>query len=526
MRENHQVTGIGFFKRKRRSGQALLEFALALPILLMVIFAIIDFALLFQAWLSVENMARQTVRYAVTGEYNTADCVDGPDAGSDPCFGDGKDAEQDVARLVSIHRFADNWSVGLFRANPNPAQTAAGFFKLTVCSTRDADGNLVPDYTVVLPAMGPHYASCLLGATSTEDAGGPGDHVYVMVDFNHPYITPFIHAVWPWVHLASYRDGIVESFRVARVIAVQPQLNVPTSIPPTDTPQPTNTGTPSPPPTATASNTPLPSPTPTSSRTPSPTATISCAMFTFSSGWSQTTWTNAGITLPRMRITIRNNSAQKAFIQNLTFTWQAYDVNNPAQTLDRIRFNNAIISPADDVDSPTSLTISGQGSSNQLNANSPANFDFDFKFADARWPGIVPQESFALTVTLDNGCVVTVAAQPTPAKSLTPTRTPTATRTPSPTPVTPSRTPTPVTPSRTPTRTATGPTPTRTPTRTPTPITPSRTPTPVTPSNTPTKTPFVATHIPTNTPRPQTNTPVPPTRTPIPTRTPTICFDC
>ncbi len=207
MRENHQVTRIGFFKRKRRSGQALLEFALALPILLMVIFAIIDFALLFQAWLSVENMARQTVRYAVTGEYNTADCVDGPDAGSDPCFGDGEDAEQDVARLVSIHRFADNWSVGLFRDNA-AAISAAGFFKLTVCSTRDADGNLVPDYTVVLPAMGPHYASCLLGATPTEDAGGPGDHVYVMVDFNHPYITPFIHAVWPWVHLGllSRRD--------------------------------------------------------------------------------------------------------------------------------------------------------------------------------------------------------------------------------------------------------------------------------------------------------------------------------
>ena len=54
--------------------QALVEFALALPVLLALVFGIIDFALIFQAWLSVENVARQTVRYAVTGEYNVENC--------------------------------------------------------------------------------------------------------------------------------------------------------------------------------------------------------------------------------------------------------------------------------------------------------------------------------------------------------------------------------------------------------------------------------------------------------------------
>src|SRR6185436_3678568 len=79
--------------------QALLEFALALPILLMVIFGIVDFALLFQAWLSVENVARQTIRYAVTGEYDSAHCADGDDVGEDACAGDGKEDEVDDARL-------------------------------------------------------------------------------------------------------------------------------------------------------------------------------------------------------------------------------------------------------------------------------------------------------------------------------------------------------------------------------------------------------------------------------------------
>ncbi len=66
-------------KRKGSHGaasrsQALLEFALALPILLMLLFGIIDLAALFQAWLTVENIARQTVRYAVTGQYDPTFC--------------------------------------------------------------------------------------------------------------------------------------------------------------------------------------------------------------------------------------------------------------------------------------------------------------------------------------------------------------------------------------------------------------------------------------------------------------------
>ena len=59
---------------ERRPGQGLVEFALILPVLLLVLFGIIEFARILQAWLSVENGARFGVRYAVTGEYNTAYC--------------------------------------------------------------------------------------------------------------------------------------------------------------------------------------------------------------------------------------------------------------------------------------------------------------------------------------------------------------------------------------------------------------------------------------------------------------------
>ncbi len=51
-------------------GQTLAEFALSLPILLLLLFGIIEFGRLFQAWVTIQNSARTAARYAVTGGYN------------------------------------------------------------------------------------------------------------------------------------------------------------------------------------------------------------------------------------------------------------------------------------------------------------------------------------------------------------------------------------------------------------------------------------------------------------------------
>ncbi len=61
-------------KGARHRGQALLEFALALPVLLVLLFAIIEFGRLMQAWMAIQNAARFGVRYAVTGEYDELYC--------------------------------------------------------------------------------------------------------------------------------------------------------------------------------------------------------------------------------------------------------------------------------------------------------------------------------------------------------------------------------------------------------------------------------------------------------------------
>jgi hypothetical protein len=56
----------------RRRGQTLAEFALTLPILLLLIFGIIEFGRIFQAWVTLQNSARAAARYATTGQYDEA----------------------------------------------------------------------------------------------------------------------------------------------------------------------------------------------------------------------------------------------------------------------------------------------------------------------------------------------------------------------------------------------------------------------------------------------------------------------
>ena len=66
---------IGARPQNKTRGQAIVEFVLALPILLFILFGIIEFARLTFAWMSVQNAARFGIRYAVTGEFNEIYCV-------------------------------------------------------------------------------------------------------------------------------------------------------------------------------------------------------------------------------------------------------------------------------------------------------------------------------------------------------------------------------------------------------------------------------------------------------------------
>jgi hypothetical protein len=501
--------------------QGVVEFAISLPVLLLLLFGIIDFSLLFSAWLLIQNMSRQAVRYAVTGTYNPSNCVAGCNDRSD----------QDQSRLQSIRHKARDYTAGLLIDN-GAHQADPGYLKLTVCSGADDDEDGAVDYTTIYPQMGGStYGDCL----PRESPGDAGDPVVVIVDFNHPYITPFLNDVWPMVHLVSYHQGIVEQFRFSRLIALPPGIEVPT-------PTPSNTFTPTRTYTRTLSPTPsltiTPSLTPTNTLSPTPTATPNCSLFTLSN-WTQTTV--AG--LPQINITITNSSLQDTSVVRLDFDWAAYYAAKSTQKLDKIYYISTLLTDTDTISPTIWASVSGP----DLLAGTGAQINFNYKSADAGWPGDAPIGTFRLVVTLGNGCVVTKNPPntPTPTKTFTQTLTPTITRTPTKTytatktlppsmtftitrtftktnTFTKTKTPTPSRtftsgPSGTPTKTGTR---TKTPTKTNTVPAQSVTITfTITKSPTPTRTDTLNPATPTRT---RTKTPTPPT----PTKTKTVCFDC
>ncbi len=240
-----------FHKKSHSKAQGTLEFALLLPVVLTLIFALIEVARLFQAYVVVENAARYGVRYAQTGEYDPQYCTD-LDGDGTPCGGASKDQEIDDARLKSIKAVVWGVAQGIMRKD-SAGKDEPGYFHVTVCSTRP--GFVYHPYPE--DYCEPH-----------DDAGDPSlgtTRVLVSVTFNHPLILPIISSIAPFVRLHAERTGILEQFRVAKVVGLPPQIRIPTPTPsPTPIP-PTPTNTPQPSPTATST----PSPTPTYTPTPS-----------------------------------------------------------------------------------------------------------------------------------------------------------------------------------------------------------------------------------------------------------------
>lgn len=84
------------------SGQALVEFAMAVTVFLLLVFATIDFGYFYFVKVSLQNAVRQAGRYGITGN-----CT----AGSN-CFGSGS-----TNRYNSIVQVALNYSFGFITAS-------------------------------------------------------------------------------------------------------------------------------------------------------------------------------------------------------------------------------------------------------------------------------------------------------------------------------------------------------------------------------------------------------------------------
>ncbi|MCI0397753.1 MAG: pilus assembly protein [Chloroflexi bacterium] len=156
------------FQKKKilAHGQAMVEFALILVVLLFFIFIIIESGRLFQGWLTVQNAARAGGRYAITGAFEEECLTQFP-----PCLD---------ARVESIKDVARESSAGL-DIDPNAAFGEPGYHLVQVQGQAEKDGPLLPDY-----------------------AGGPGLAVEVRVQFEMPVITPLLRPIADSVRLTGH----------------------------------------------------------------------------------------------------------------------------------------------------------------------------------------------------------------------------------------------------------------------------------------------------------------------------------
>jgi len=352
-------------------GQGLAEFALILPLVLFTIFTIIELARLLHAWITVENGARFGVRYAVTGEYESGYCTT---MYGGPC---NTQAKQDGARLPSIRDAVNSGAVGLLK---NPAATVGtpGFFKSTICSNKPGLIYFPSDSNTSTPA----------DCQPQEDGGGPGDRVIVTVDFDHPLIAPILSSTWPKIHLSAKREGIVEQFRVARVVGLPATVSIPTF-------------------TATVTTTSTITYTPTASLTPTPTP--DCSLI-YAVG--------QGIAGDTFGVIVQNDNVQPMELTSAYLEWFKY---YPGQNFFSAEFAGVLYHNGPAV--PTSPSFAIPGSPIAIGAGGTELWEAGFTGVGGG--GLFGE--FTAILTFDGMCTVTATAGlATPTATTTLTTTPTA----------------------------------------------------------------------------------------------------
>lgn len=189
--------------RKWLRGQGLTEFAIVLPVLLATMFLVVETGRIFQAYVTVQNAAREAARYAVTGQ------------GGEDRVTNIKQAAKDIlgAGLPLMEDFrCPNYCCG----NPDDP----------------TDPNLsLPEF----------YCIRVWSATGYDNAGSPGERVQVEVSYNASIITPILSAAVGGVPVRGRIEMINEPFgptAFGQAGVVPPTLSVP------DTPTPTNTPVP------------------------------------------------------------------------------------------------------------------------------------------------------------------------------------------------------------------------------------------------------------------------------------------
>lgn len=235
-------------RHNKSQGQALVEFALIITVLLMIIFLIIESARILQGWVTVQNAARNGARYAITGQ-NMNPC---------PTTNLPKYVDRcDDLRVASVITITHQALAGL-RLDEDPNSNAF----------RDIDGNPPDEYSYLIEVYGGYVDEN--GAQLREDfAGAPGQPVIVRAVYNVPIITPFLRPIIESIPVFGQVTMNNENFgslgNPSQGLGLPPELGTVPTVGATPTPSATPTATNTPehvnPPTETPTQTPTATPT-------------------------------------------------------------------------------------------------------------------------------------------------------------------------------------------------------------------------------------------------------------------------
>lgn len=163
-------------RNNKSQGQALVEFALILTVLLAMMFIIVESARILQGWVTVQNAARAGARYAITGNFtegwsNVTDCeAVMPAKFDDRC---------DDFRVASIIEAAHEGLSGL----PLDEDPASDPFS----NPPDENSYYIEVYGGIVGEDGAYILD--------DFAGMPGQVVVVRAVYNVPVITPFFRPI-------------------------------------------------------------------------------------------------------------------------------------------------------------------------------------------------------------------------------------------------------------------------------------------------------------------------------------------
>jgi regulation of enolase protein 1 (concanavalin A-like superfamily) len=258
---------------KRQKGQGLVEFALISPVLLVVILAIIEAALVFQGYLTVRHAAREAARWAVTYQPAKGMMLNGDPCDDVECDPDETDQEYWDRRVEYIKQKAVEKSFGLRFDEDHLGFSEADFSTF---------GSL-PNFLGVEVWGFPSFEEPTGGWTDNDlrdHPGLPGLPVRVRVSHNVALLDPLIGAIVPAVRVVAQSEMINEGTQAGYGNVAPPALPPPPPLPSpeweteiTATPLPGGEESPTPEGTPDGTTTPTPtlSPTPTLMPTATPT---------------------------------------------------------------------------------------------------------------------------------------------------------------------------------------------------------------------------------------------------------------